>query len=396
MYPGYIEDRKALGYAVLNDSSCEIKFVLISDSTVRPIKNLPSNVKNVNVKIKRIIGVVAIIVVITFSNVRPAEAIGLSMPPSQIVRVHKPSYDYRSEMKIAPTVSPRLDKILMLSTNKMIPLIYINGRYSYINDQLLKKLRSGDLSANLTVIAVDVVIYVMCQLSGVDAFAILRELGKFNAPTVDPGFGLNPTYGWLSGKHDSRNIGPSWPPTELQMEKPSLMPQQQYSGLTKSERRQLADPKGRDGSISVDGYPRLDLRYNQVEFKTPNHGKDHGLPTDDNGKTPKTEANAIRDSLINMPNKPNVIWYKEGMYQGGTPRGSNCINLFDPDTNLIAVYQKQADGSNLFLTTCELTEIERDHLNATDGNFVTERVLNEQKAVSTNIRDNTNNNNGLQ
>ncbi len=40
--------------------------------------------------------------------------------------------------------------------------------------------------------------------------------------------------------------------------------------------------------------------------------------------------------------------------------------------------------------------MERDHLIANDGNFVTEKVLNEQKAVSTNIQDNTNNNNGLQ
>jgi hypothetical protein len=84
------------------------------------------------------------------------------------------------------------------------------------------------------------------------------------------------------------------------------------------------------------------------------------------------------------------------MYQGGTPRGCNCINLFDPETNLIAVYQKQSDGSNLFLTTCELTIIEIDHLKANNGNFVTERILKEQSAVSLNIQDNTNNNNGLQ
>ena len=190
----------------------------------------------------------------------------------------------------------------------------------------------------------------------------------------------------------------SRPQTVLQMERPSAMPQQYYSSLTKSERRQLADPLGRDGSIEVDSYPRLDLRYNQVEFKTPKHGPDHGLPEDSKGKTPKTEANALalRDSLIDMANKPNVIWYEEGMYQGGTPRGCNCINLFDPETNLIAVYQKQSDGSNLFLTTCELTVIEIDHLKANNGNFVTEIILKEQSAVSPNIQDNTNNNNGLQ
>jgi len=138
--------------------------------------------------------------------------------------------------------------------------------------------------------------------------------------------------------------------------------------------------------------------FSQVELKTPKHGPDHGLPVDSKGKTPKTEANALalRDSLINMPNKPNVIWYKNGGYQRGTSRGYDTINVFDPDTNLIAVYQKQPDESNLFLTTSELTAIERYHLIATDGDFVTEKILNKQKTISTNIQDNTNNNNGLQ
>lgn len=40
--------------------------------------------------------------------------------------------------------------------------------------------------------------------------------------------------------------------------------------------------------------------------------------------------------------------------------------------------------------------MEIDHLKANNGNFVTERILNEQSAVSTQIIENTNNNNGLQ
>jgi hypothetical protein len=127
-------------------------------------------------------------------------------------------------------------------------------------------------------------------------------VGAFQAnplPHQDP-------FGWFSGKYNSRNIEPSRPQMSLQMEKPALMPQQQYSGLTKAEKRQLPDPRGRDGSI-------------EVEFKTPKHGSDHGLPTDGNGKIPKTEANtiALSDSLINMPNRQNLQWYEEGMYQGG-------------------------------------------------------------------------------
>lgn len=99
-----------------------------------------------------------------------------------------------------------------------------------------------------------------------------------------------------------------------------------------------------------------------------------------NGKTPKTEANAValRDSLVDMPNREYIVWYTDGQYQGGTGRGCACVNLFDPATNVIAVYEKQADGSNLFLTTCRLTERERDHLKFTNGNFVTEKILEQQ------------------
>jgi hypothetical protein len=45
--------------------------------------------------------------------------------------------------------------------------------------------------------------------------------------------------------------------------------------------------------------------------------------------------------------------------------------------NVIAVYRKQPDGINLFATTCKLTRMEGDNLKATNGNFVTEKVLKE-------------------
>jgi hypothetical protein len=64
--------------------------------------------------------------------------------------------------------------------------------------------------------------------------------------------------------------------------------------------------------------------------------------------------------------------------------------LFDPETNLIAVYQKQPDGSNLFLTTCPLTRLEVDHLYETNGNFLTDKIIKQQHAVSTNLQDNGN------
>ena len=86
-----------------------------------------------------------------------------------------------------------------------------------------------------------------------------------------------------------------------------------------------------------------------------------------------------------MPNRENIVWYTNGQYQGGTARGCDYVNLFDPDTNVIAVYEKQPDGSNLFLTTCTLTDRENDHLKSTNGNFVTEKILDQQNWVSEGI-----------
>ena len=101
MYIGYIEDRKSMGYDVLLDTSCGIKLVSSTNSTLLMIMNFPSKV---NGKTKRIILVIALVSGVCFSNLESAEAMGLSMPPAPMVRVH-PSYEHPSEVKIAPTTS---------------------------------------------------------------------------------------------------------------------------------------------------------------------------------------------------------------------------------------------------------------------------------------------------
>ena len=112
----------------------------------------------------------------------------------------------------------------------------------------------------------------LTDLAGIIAFVIfinwydsLFSIEAFQSsplPNQDP-------FGWLSGKYNSKNSGPSGSKstTFLELEKPISMPQVQYSGLTKSEKRQLTDPQGRDGFIQVGNYPRLDIRFNQVEYK---------------------------------------------------------------------------------------------------------------------------------
>lgn len=263
-------------------------------------------------------------------------------------------------MKVASTVHPRLDKIIMLSTNRMIGLIYLNGHYCYINDHLLKKLRAGDLSGTLTVVTLVVVVYIMCQLSGVDAFVILRELGKFNSPTVDFGFGLNPTYGQPS----SCRV----PGSALEIIRPTAMPHEEFVGLTKEERRQVPHPY--DKIIDVEGHPRLRVGFWQSRYKVPDHGALHGLPysVKNNGgtKTEKSDetALAMMQSIEDMPHRQNAIWFDQDdvTYQGGTDREFPAVHIFDDDTKVVAVFNKQTGN---FVTTCQLTEKQETELKAT-------------------------------
>lgn len=202
-------------------------------------------------------------------------------------------------------------------------------------------------------------------------------------PDINPG-----THKPVTGSSASTRPGFVKPPVTLEMEKPASMSQDEYSNLTKAQRRQLVDPKGRDRSVEIDNYPRLEYRFNQVYYKMPKHGGLYGLPLNEKGKVAKTEANAIhmRDSMIESAKKSDTIWYLDGQYQGLTPLGCDSINLYDPEANTITVFLKQPDGSGFFLTTCEPTEKELDYFKKSNGNFLTEKMIDQQKAVSTDIQ----------
>lgn len=134
------------------------------------------------------------IFVILFGRPNPAQSIGITPIPRPVDEIHRPAPKHFHQP--APKVNSRLDKIRMMPTNDMISLTYIHGYYSYINEQRLKKLRSGNLSGNLAIIALSILVYVMFELSGVDAFPIIMH---WNAPTSNPG--LSP-----STSHSSTEI----------------------------------------------------------------------------------------------------------------------------------------------------------------------------------------------
>jgi hypothetical protein len=86
----------------------------------------------------------------------------------------------------------------------------------------------------------------------------------------------------------------------------------------------------------------------------------------------KGDALALRYSIVNMPNKENIRWFDNGVYQGGTKRGYPAVLIYDLDNQVIAVFKK---FTGQFTTTCRLTLKENDELLRT-GNFRTENSYN--------------------
>lgn len=70
-------------------------------------------------------------------------------------------------------------------------------------------------------------------------------------------------------------------------------------------------------------------------------------------------------SVVNMPDRENVIWFEEGTYQGGTNRGFEAVHIYDLNEKIIAVFKKSTLN---FVTTCQLDEDEHEELLET-GNF---------------------------
>ena len=95
----------------------------------------------------------------------PSEARPIGVPPilPSAPEISRPAPQHFHQY--APTVNTCVYKIIMMPNNEMIPLIYINGHYSYINEWVLKKLRSGDLASNLGAVAIGIIVYIMFHVS---------------------------------------------------------------------------------------------------------------------------------------------------------------------------------------------------------------------------------------
>jgi hypothetical protein len=306
------------------------------------------------------------------NGVVPSQAIGLP-----ILRTNTPIV--RSIYSDTPKKVPKkviIAQVINNSPNKIdftekqidqlydLAVRYRNNAMS--REEFILELRGGDIKDWVT--AFGIIIGIITLITNMDAFQVPPNTRAILPPHLE----------WLYG-----NQQPGYSSSSFLMEKPLSIDHQKYVSLTKEQKRNLSDP--RDGFISVESHPNLVVRYGQVKFKTPKHGGVHGLPTDEKGLTAKTEENALalRDSLVNMPTRKDIRWFDNGMYQGGTERGYDSVNIYDIENRVIAVYKKQEDGKySQFSMTCELSASEEDHLFKSGGNFVTDAVLNNQKALT--------------
>lgn len=329
------------------------------------VKILASSAKD---KTKKVIVVSLLAGAIYFSNVQASEAIGLSLPPAPVLRV-QPSYQHDSKIQIARVIPRRDDLIVYKSPKEILFLMYLNDPRISSNQEVLKlvkELRGGSWGLLVTAGFLGLIILIFSMGEG------------FVPNNVNPGWEINrPNPFQPQGGHlryppiydvffpqktiDSRSM--------LQVNRPTAMPHEEFVALTKEERRAL--PHSNDMKIIHEGRPELEVGFWQSKFKVGDHGAIHDLPytVKSNGgtKTEKTDDNALKmmKSIVDMPNRNNVLWFEDGMYQAGTDREFEAIHIYDPDKRVIAVFKK---ATGRFVTTCQLGREEETKLLKT-GNF---------------------------
>jgi len=173
--------------------------------------------------------------VITSSVAPCGAAVGLPIPSSVIERTqnYKCNSQFKKFLKIAPSYIKNFDQITL--TNKQMKEFDILGQQviqgSLSIDEAISQLRGGNGGIDLIVILLFVIFANWLE----DAEAFQAKL----PPHLDP-------MGWLQGSYNQPKPGPSssfskpgYAGTALQMDKPSTMPQSEYSSLTREQKRNL-------------------------------------------------------------------------------------------------------------------------------------------------------------
>ncbi len=222
---------------------------------------------------------------LSISKPKPVEGAPLPLVPQLMSR---PSINAQTQTSIS--IKDFLQKVDIIDSNTKEKIILtnqqmekmdglVNGLYSraYTYDQVILKLRGGDgLFDVVSLVVIGLILQILVnQVSPGTAFQTQPVIPLSLLPNGAPRATSAP--------------GPRGTSPQIEMKKPSGRPQKHYSSLTKSQNRELKDPFGRDVSATRQGFPRLELRYNQVMHKTGKHGDLAGLPVNSKGKVEKTE-----------------------------------------------------------------------------------------------------------
>ena len=161
--------------------------------------------------------------------------------------------------------------------------------------------------------------------------------------------------------------------------KPDNISQQEFEKMTQLERRQLPHP--RDAKITTSKYENgLTVGYWQVKRKLPKHHKIFNIVLEGK-KGSEKQVLQLTDLLVQHQQKADR-WYTgdSGQYQVRPEEILNTVNVYDSETGIIAVYLKKPNGQPCqFLTVCKLTRKEQEWLDYTNGNFVTQSLLDENQ-----------------
>ena len=83
-------------------------------------------------------------------------------------------------------------------------------------------------------------------------------------------------------------LTPQSPTGNLQVHRPTGIPEDQWKILTKYQQRQSPDPYNRDISVNYQDYPQVDFWFHQVKHKVAKNGEIFGIEIEANGKCART------------------------------------------------------------------------------------------------------------
>jgi hypothetical protein len=122
--------------------SSQIKVLVINDSIY---DNVVVSILKLKRKLRKRIFVICLGFTLCFSSIQPCQAIGLSMPPTSLVRT-QPNRELLVKVKSLKVITKPPDRIFYNSSKEILFLIGLTDPQFYSNGEvskIIKKLRGG-------------------------------------------------------------------------------------------------------------------------------------------------------------------------------------------------------------------------------------------------------------